>query len=112
VDDDKGTVLDRNASFEGKLEGSNITLRGRFKGDLKATGLLRIEDGSNIEAAVHASRVEIDGRFQGEIQADSLQLMEQARASGTFRAKTLIVREGATLDGNVEIDGNVPGGKH
>jgi cytoskeletal protein CcmA (bactofilin family) len=74
VDDDKATVLDRNARFEGKLEGSNITLRGRFKGNLRASGVLRIVDGSDIEAKIKANRVEIDGRFQGEVQADSLQL--------------------------------------
>ncbi len=103
MDDDKGTILDRNARFEGKLEGSNITLRGRFKGNLRASGVLRIVDGSDIEANIKANRVEIDGRFQGEVQADALQLLEQGRASGTFRAKTLTVKEGATLDGEVEI---------
>ncbi|MEE9262883.1 MAG: polymer-forming cytoskeletal protein [Vicinamibacteria bacterium] len=103
MDDDKGTILDRNARFEGKLEGSNITLRGRFKGNLRASGVLRIVDGSDIEANIKANRVEIDGRFQGEVQADSLQLLEQGRASGTFRAKTLTVKEGATLDGELEI---------
>ena len=103
MDDDKGTLLDRNARFEGKLEGSDITLRGQFKGNLRASGVLRIADGSNIEANIKANRVEINGRFQGEVQADSLQLLEQGRASGTFRAKTLTVKEGATLDGELEI---------
>ena len=103
MDDDKETILDRNARFEGKLEGSNITLRGRFKGNLRASGVLRIVDGSDIDAKIKGNRVEIDGRFQGEVQADSLQLLEQGRASGTFRAKTLTVKEGATLDGEVEI---------
>ncbi|HLE19990.1 MAG TPA: polymer-forming cytoskeletal protein [Vicinamibacteria bacterium] len=111
MDDDRETFLDRNAFFEGKLEGNNITLRGRFKGDLRAAGVLRIVDGSDIEASVDASRVEIDGHFQGKIQADSLQLFEQGRASGTFRAKTLMVREGAKLDGKLEI-GEPAGGKH
>ena len=103
MDDNKETVLDRNARFEGKLEGSNITLCGKFKGDLRASGVLRIVDGSDIEADIKANRVEIDGRFQGEVQADSVQLLEQGRASGTFRAKTLTVKEGATLDGELEI---------
>jgi cytoskeletal protein CcmA (bactofilin family) len=103
VDDDKGTVLDRNASFEGKLEGTDITLRGRFKGKLQASGVLRIVDGSRIEASIKAKRVEIDGSFQGEVKADSLHLLEQGRASGTFQAKTLTVKEGAKLDGELEI---------
>jgi cytoskeletal protein CcmA (bactofilin family) len=65
--------------------------------------VLRIVDGSDIEAKIKANRVEIDGRFQGEVQADSLQLLQRGRASGTFRAKTLTVEEGAKLDGDLEI---------
>ena len=40
------TVLAAKASFDGKLEGANITLQGRFRGDLKASGLVRILEGS------------------------------------------------------------------
>ncbi|HEX9725156.1 MAG TPA: polymer-forming cytoskeletal protein [Vicinamibacteria bacterium] len=101
--DDRETFLDQKAVCEGKLEGSNLTLRGRFKGELRASGVLRIVAGSDIEASVTAGRVEIDGRFRGDIEADSLQLLKQGRASGTFRAKTLKVEEGALLDGDFEI---------
>ncbi|MCI0409509.1 MAG: polymer-forming cytoskeletal protein [Acidobacteria bacterium] len=101
--EEKGTVLDPTASFEGKLVGSDITLRGRFKGSLQASGTLRIAEGSEIEATVTATRVEIGGTFQGQVQAGSLHVLEKGRASGTFRAKTLAVREGAQLDGELEI---------
>jgi cytoskeletal protein CcmA (bactofilin family) len=101
--DDRETFLDQNAVCEGKLEGTNLTLRGRFKGELRASGLLRIVAGSEIEATVTAGRVEIDGRFRGDIKADSLRLLRQGRASGTFRAKTLTVDEGAILDGDWDI---------
>jgi cytoskeletal protein CcmA (bactofilin family) len=65
--------------------------------------VLRIVAGSEIEASVTADRVEIDGRFHGDIKADSLRLLERARASGNFRAKTLSVEEGARLDGDLDI---------
>ena len=103
MQDDKGTLLDSTASFEGKLSGSNITVQGRFKGDLQASGVLRILEGSDIEATIRAARVEISGNFRGEVQADYLQLLEGGRASGTFRAKKLSVKEGANLDGDLEI---------
>ena len=107
MQDDKGTILDSTATFEGKLVGSNITLRGRFKGHLQASGVLRIVEGSNIEADIKATRVEIGGTFQGEVRTDSLQLLEQGRASGTFRAKKLSVKEGAKLNGDLEVGDSV-----
>lgn len=101
--DDKGTILDASSTFEGKLVGSNITLEGRFKGDLQASGVLRIVEGSDIEANIKATRVEISGSFRGEVHAESLQLLEHGKASGTFRAKKLSVREGASLNGDLEV---------
>jgi len=109
--DDRETFLDQNAVCDGKLEGTNITLRGRFKGKLRVSGVLRIVAGSDIDASVTAGRVEIDGRFRGDIRADSLQLFEKGHASGTFQAKTLEVKEGAKLDGELEI-GEASAGKN
>ena len=109
VDDTRVTILDPSAQFEGKLTGSNITLKGRFKGSVQASGTLAIAEGSEIEATVSAAKVEIGGTFRGEVQAGSLHVLEKGRASGTFRAKTLAVSEGAKLDGDLEIGDSATG---
>lgn len=100
---DQETVLAAQASFDGKLNGSNVTLEGKFVGDVKATGRVRIVEGSDVRAKVEAQQVEIGGRFQGEVQAETLRLLGPARASGSFRAKKLSVEEGGQLDGDFEV---------
>ena len=80
------TVLAAKASFNGKLEGANVTLQGQFTGDLKASGIVKILEGSEVNAKVEANLVEIGGKFQGDVKAESLRLLRPARASGTFRA--------------------------
>ncbi len=102
------TVLGAKASFDGKLEGANITLRGRFRGDLKASGLVRILEGSDVNAKVEATTVEIGGKFEGDVHAESLRLLGPGRATGTFRAKKLSVEEGGQLDGEFEIGDGPP----
>lgn len=102
------TVLAAQASFDGKLEGMNITLQGRFRGDLKASGTVRILEGSDVNAKVEATNVEIGGKFEGDIHAESLRLLRPARATGTFRAKKLTVQEGGQLDGDFEIGEGPP----
>ena len=102
------TILAAKASFNGKLEGANITLQGEFRGDLKATGLMRILEGSDVNARVEANAVEIGGRFQGDVHTESLRLLGPARATGTFRAKKLTVEEGGQLDGDFEIGEGPP----
>jgi cytoskeletal protein CcmA (bactofilin family) len=103
VANDQVTVLAAKASLDGRLEGVNITLEGRFRGDLKASGLVRIVEGSDVDAKVEAGQVEIGGKFHGEVKADVLRLLGPARASGKFRAKKLSVEEGGQLEGDFEI---------
>jgi cytoskeletal protein CcmA (bactofilin family) len=103
VTNNQETVLAPKASLDGRLEGVNITLQGRFRGDLKATGVLRIAEGSDVDAKVEAHQVEIGGKFHGDVRAEILRLLGPARASGTFRARKLSVEEGGQLDGEFEI---------
>jgi cytoskeletal protein CcmA (bactofilin family) len=103
VANDQNTVLAAKSSLDGRLEGVNITLEGRFKGDLKATGVVRMMEGSEVDAKVEASQVEIGGKFRGDIKAEILRLLGPGRASGSFRARKLSVEEGGQLDGDFEI---------
>ena len=102
------TVLAAQARFDGNLEGTNITLQGRFRGELKASGIVRTVEGSDVNATVEATTVEIAGKFEGDVSAESLRLLEPARASGTFRAKKLSVEEGGQLQGDFEIGDGPP----
>ena len=101
--DDERSIIDSTASFDGELVGINITVKGRFKGKLEASGELRIVEGSNMEATIKAARVEIGGTFRGEVEAETLHLLEGGSASGRFRAQKLSVTEGAALEGDLEI---------
>ncbi|HSF14205.1 MAG TPA: polymer-forming cytoskeletal protein [Vicinamibacteria bacterium] len=100
---DQETILAAKATLDGKLEGIDITLRGKFHGDVKASGTVRIVEGSVVDAKVEASRVEISGKFHGEVNSRELRLLGPARASGTFRAVKLGVEEGSLIDGEFEI---------
>jgi cytoskeletal protein CcmA (bactofilin family) len=103
VANDQQTVLSPKANFDGKLEAQDVTLKGRFRGEVKASGSVRIDEGSDVDAKVEAPEVVIGGRFRGDVKAGTLRLLEPARASGTFRAQKLAVEEGGQLDGDFEI---------
>jgi cytoskeletal protein CcmA (bactofilin family) len=103
VANDQNTVLAAKSTLDGRLEGVNITLEGRFRGDLKATGVVRMTEGSDVDAKVEASQVEIGGKFRGDVKAEILRLLGPGRAVGSFRARKLSVEEGGQLDGDFEI---------
>ena len=49
---DQDTILAAKASLDGRLEGVNITVQGRFRGDLKASGVVKMVEGSDVDAKV------------------------------------------------------------
>ena len=97
----EATLIDTDADCEGKLKGKNARILGRFRGDIELTGRLEVGEGARVEAKVKADAAEIAGELKGELSVRSLVLLEKARVTGKFDAKTLAVREGAQVNGAV-----------
>jgi cytoskeletal protein CcmA (bactofilin family) len=99
--DEKVTIVDAQADFEGKLKGKDATIQGRFRGEIALSGKLVIAEGAKVEAAVSAEALEVAGELKGDVRVRSFLLAEKARVQGTVEARVLVVREGAWLNGSV-----------
>ncbi len=99
--DEKATLIDAQADFEGKLKGKDAVVQGRFKGEISLSGRLVLSEGAKVEASVTADALEVAGELKGDVRARSLTLAEKARVQGTVEARVLVVREGAWLNGSV-----------
>ena len=108
------TSVDADAEFEGILSGKDAHILGRFKGEILVTGKLVIGEGARVDAKVTADTVEIAGAFKGELSTRALVLLDKARVDGAVEAKSLSVRDGALLNGAVNIGGatHVPAAAH
>jgi cytoskeletal protein CcmA (bactofilin family) len=100
---EKSTVIDAQAEVEGKLRGKDAQILGRFQGEVELTGRLQMGDGSRVQANVTADIAEIGGEFKGELKVRSLVLLEKGRIEGSVEAQTIAVREGAQLNGSVNV---------
>jgi cytoskeletal protein CcmA (bactofilin family) len=105
METDKATLIDAEASVEGRLTGKNVRILGKFKGEVEVVGRLDLGEGARVEAKVLADAVEIGGELSGEVMARAVVLLEKARVSGSIDAQTLVVREGAQLTGTVDAGG-------
>lgn len=97
------TVVDADANFQGNLNGKDAQVLGRFKGEIAVSGRLTIGEGANVEAKVAADTVEIGGVFKGEVKARAVILLEKARVDAALDAKSLSVRDGALVNGAVNV---------
>ena len=99
------TVIDAQATVEGRLAGRDAQVQGRFKGEVELSGRLVLGEGARVEATVKADSAEIAGEFKGRITARSVTLLEKARVEATIEAQALVVREGALLNGPIAATG-------
>ena len=60
-------------------------------------------EGSRAQVIVTADVAEIGGEFKGELRVRSLILLEKGRIEGSVEAQTIAVREGAQLNGSVNV---------
>jgi cytoskeletal protein CcmA (bactofilin family) len=66
------------------------------------TGTFVVEAGTEVEADVHATAIVVGGQVRGNLMAASrIELLPSGRLHGTCRAGSLVVREGALLNGKV-----------
>jgi cytoskeletal protein CcmA (bactofilin family) len=96
-------ILGDHTEFTGRMTGRDLTILGHFEGAVELTGVLRVGRDSVVKAQVRAADVEVEGAFEGEIQADRLAFGESARAKGVFTAGRFSMREGALVDGAVNL---------
>lgn len=99
------TVIGSDASFKGEIafEGT-MRVDGKFEGKINSKGKLSLGRTAEIQAEVNAAHVSIEGGFRGQVSAqERVEIAATARVQGDIRSTKLVVAEGATLVGNVQV---------
>lgn len=95
------TILAEDIDFSGVLEFKKpLMIKGKFKGEIKASGDLYIGDNANVEARVEAALVSSKGRIKGDIVAQSrVELLSGARVEGDITTPDLVIESGCEFNG-------------
>jgi cytoskeletal protein CcmA (bactofilin family) len=99
------TVVGSDAAFKGEItfEGA-MRVDGKFEGKIQSKGKLSIGRTADVQAEVNACHVSIEGGFRGNLTAaERVEIAASARINGDIRTTKLVVAEGATLVGNVQV---------
>lgn len=99
------TVIARAARFDGVLDGGgDIRVDGEFVGSINGSASLVIADNGRVKATVHAKTVSVSGRVKGDISADErIELTPSAVIEGNLTAPRILIQEGATFEGQVNM---------
>jgi cytoskeletal protein CcmA (bactofilin family) len=108
------TYFGPNVTVDGTVTGSEpVLIEGTVRGKIELTGDLRIGTHARVEATVHAKSVTVEGKLNGDVSADDrVELVTTAVVDGNLKAPKIVVAEGATFRGSVDMGSTTPRDGH
>lgn len=95
----KGTKITGKLVFEGPGR-----IEGQVEGEISAHDTLAIGDGAIVNAKVSGTSIIIEGQVTGDVAArHRLELRASGRVRGDITAPTLVMHEGAILEGQCSM---------
>lgn len=99
--------IDQGSEFEGKLTfRDTVRIDGKFRGEITSENTLVIGDTGEIEATVRSNNVVVSGTVFGNIFAtQKLTLHKSAKVEGDIEASSIVMEEGAHMNGRITMKG-------
>ena len=99
------TIVSANTRISGNLQGDeDLRVLGRVDGNVQLTKTLYVEPEGVVVADIHVARAVISGTLVGNIVAtDLIHIAEQGRVVGDITAPRVILVDGASFRGNVDM---------
>jgi cytoskeletal protein CcmA (bactofilin family) len=100
------TVIGSSIVIDGEISGDeDLVIQGTVKGKISLKESLFVEASGVVEADIEVQNVEIGGRVTGNIAAtDKVELKADCRVVGDVRAPRILIADGASFKGNVDMD--------
>jgi cytoskeletal protein CcmA (bactofilin family) len=102
------SVVSAGSTWQGtlNLDGS-VRIDGQLTGDIDARDTVHISEGAQVDAKVKAAFVVIAGAFQGQVEcSERLELLPTSRTQGELSTKSLMIHEGAFINGQIHMSGD------
>ena len=100
------TVIGSSIVIDGEISGEEaITILGTVKGKVAVSQGVVVEAGATVEADIEGQTVTVSGKVTGNVTArEKLELRPESKMVGNARAPRIVVADGASFKGNVDMD--------
>lgn len=104
--DDITAFLGAGTNYSGKLEFTgSVRIDGQFTGEILSEGTLILGKDAKVEGTINVSHLVLSGNLHGDVVVTGKTIMHKtANLTGNLATKSLIMEEGALLQGNVCMD--------
>jgi len=100
------TTIGPSLTITGEVSSQeDITIHGRVKGQIRMdNGALVVAPTAKVDANVQGTSVTIHGMVGGDVTAGRIELTPTADVTGTLTTNAVVVQEGATFHGVLDMD--------
>ncbi|NVB36841.1 polymer-forming cytoskeletal protein [Pseudenhygromyxa sp. WMMC2535] len=101
------TVIGSTIVIDGEISGEeDLTIFGTVKGQISLRENIVVEREGVVEANVETATITVHGSVTGDIHAtDRAELRADCRVVGDIHAPRILIADGASFKGNVDMDG-------
>jgi cytoskeletal protein CcmA (bactofilin family) len=93
------SIIAYDMHIEGTIESSGvIEVEGKINGSIIANSVIIREKG-NLQGNISADFIDIQGSFSGDLDVNNIKVSKKAIVSGKFSYNSLIVEDGASIEG-------------
>ncbi|MEO1023315.1 MAG: polymer-forming cytoskeletal protein [Bacteroidota bacterium] len=105
-------IISEGTRIKGNIHSStDVRISGKIEGEAVSKGKLIITAQGKIIGNVTSSDADVAGRIEGEVRvSNKLILRQNAIIDGNIHTKSLIVEEGAQINGSCKMGDDVKGG--
>lgn len=100
------TIIGSSIVIDGEISGEeDLVIQGTVKGKIVLKQNLLVENSGVVEADIQTANVTISGQVTGNIVAgERVELRADGRMVGDIKAPRILIADGATFKGNVDMD--------
>ncbi len=101
------TVIGSTIVIDGEISGEeDLTVLGTVKGRIALREHIHVEPTGVIEANIETATITVEGTVTGDIHAtERAELKSNCRVVGDIRAPRILIADGASFKGNVDMEG-------
>jgi cytoskeletal protein CcmA (bactofilin family) len=105
------TLIAKTSHVEGEIKGAgDVRIEGTLNGKLDCSSSVTVAEGGTVDAELRAETISISGKVRGDIQArQKIELTPTAEVEGDITSPRILIREGATFEGQVCMNGKKGG---
>ncbi|WP_147819807.1 bactofilin family protein [Salidesulfovibrio onnuriiensis] len=103
--DEINAFLGTGTNYNGKLHFQGaVRIDGNFNGEIQSDGTLVVGQEAMVDGQVRVGQLVLSGNIRGDVEAaDKVVLHKTANLQGNIKTPSLVVEEGAILEGTLTM---------